>query len=212
MALLAALLCAPEARAQQHRTGGNEGKRPIGWRVRYDAGEHAGHGADSISFVQMTPGFHATTAGAAAILWHPDSVARGSYTVESTIFLFPTKGRDREGYGLFIGGQQLDGDAQQYVYFLLRNDGRFLVKTRTGATTRVMQDWTPHAAIKRQTGSDAVQNDLRVTAGSDSVRFAVNGTVVATVPTTRLMVDGVFGLRLNHAVNAHVSRIARVSK
>jgi hypothetical protein len=197
------------AQQVQHKTGGNEGKRPIGWQIRYDKGEHAGHGADSISFVQMTPGFHATTGGSAAILWHPDSAARGDYVVESTMFLFPTKGRDREGYGLLVGGADLGGAGQRYTYFLLRNDGRFLIKQRRGEQVSTLSDWTPLPAIALQQGEDAVKNVLRVEARGATVRFLVNGTEAASLPRAQVQPDGVFGVRMNHAINAHVSSVAR---
>lgn len=202
-------LTAQQGQQVQHKTGGNEGKRPIGWQIRYDKGEHAGHGADSISFVQMTPGFHATTGGSAAILWHPDSAARGDYVVESTMFLFPTKGRDREGYGLLVGGADLGGAGQRYTYFLLRNDGRFLIKQRRGEQTSTLTDWTPLPAIALQKGEDAVKNVLRVEAKGATVRFLVNGAEAASLPRAQVQPDGVFGVRMNHAINAHVSSVAR---
>ena len=196
----------------QHLTGGNEGKRPIGWLVRTDAagGMHEMHGggADTVSFVQMTPGFHATM-GPAAILYHPDSTARGTFAVETGVFLFPTQGRDQEGYGLFVGGADLAGAGQRYTYFLLRNDGKFLVKQRAGDKTTTLVDWTPLAAIKRQAGADAMRNDLRIEAGPDKVRFLVNGAEAASLPRAQVQPDGVFGMRLNHAVNAHVVHLKR---
>jgi len=208
--LLGVVSVAPLAAQQvQHKTGGNEGKRPIGWQIRYDKGEHAAHAADSISFVQMTPGFHATTGGSAAILWHPDSTARGDYVVESTMFLFPTKGRDREGYGLLVGGADLGGAGQRYTYFLLRNDGRFLVKQRRGEQTVSLTEWTPLPAIALQKGEDAVKNVLRVEARGATVRFLVNGAEAAALPRAQVQPDGVFGVRMNHAINAHVSSVAR---
>lgn len=207
--LAASLAFAPSLSAQQHLTGGNEGKRPIGWQVRYDKGEHAGHGADSISFVQMTPGFHATTGGSAAILWHNDSTARGDFVVESTMFLFPTKGRDREGYGLVVGGADLAGAGQRYTYFLLRNDGKFLVKQRAGEQLTTLTDWTTLPAIALQRGEDAVKNVLRVEATGATVRFLVNGTEAVSLPRAQARPDGIFGVRMNHAVNAHVSSVAR---
>lgn len=208
--LAASLVSASPLSAQQHLTGGNEGKRPIGWQVRYDKGEHAGHGADSISFVQMTPGFHATTGGSAAILWHADSTVRGDFVVGSTMFLFPTKGRDREGYGLLIGGADLAGAGQRYTYFLLRNDGKFLVKQRTGEQLTTLTDWTALPAIALQRGEDAVKNVLRVEATGATVRFLVNGTEAVALSRATVQPDGVFGVRMNHAVNAHVSSVGRV--
>lgn len=196
--------------AQEHKTGGNEGKRPIGWQVRTDAGGHTMAGdVDTIAFAQMTPGFHLTT-GPAAILWHPDSAASGAYTVESTIFLFPTKGRDMEGYGVFVGGAALSDAAQSYTYFLLRNDGKFLVKQRQGEKTVTLADWTPLPAIVKQAGTDAAKNVLRVAVSAADVAFLVNGAEAVRLPRATVRPDGVFGMRMNHAVNAHVSSVGRV--
>jgi hypothetical protein len=203
---LVALACgARGAAAQAAPKDPNEGKVPRGWTMRTDAPTK-----DTVSFEQMTPGFHVTS-GPAAILWAADSVARGDFGVESAIYLFPTGGRDKEGYGVFVGGSALDGAAERYTYFLLRNDGAFLVKRRDGAATKVLVDWTPHTAIKKQAGSDAMQNVLRVAARGDSVAFAVNGVVVKTLPRAAVQPDGVFGLRVNHAVNVHVTKVGRVT-
>ncbi len=186
----------------------NEGKRPIGWKARADGGGDMHGGKDTLSFVQMTPGFHVTT-GPASIMWSPDSTASGEYTVEGSIFLFPTNGRDQEGYGIFIGGKDLDGATQQYTYFLLRNDGKFLIKRRNGAQTSVLKDWTALPAIKLQSGADAMKNDLRVAVGAQSVVFSVNGAEAVTLPRSQVAPDGIFGLRINHAVNSHVVKVSR---
>jgi hypothetical protein len=37
-----------------------------------------------------------------------------------------------EGYGLFFGGKSLEGKDQQYTYFLIRQDGSYLIKRRGG--------------------------------------------------------------------------------
>lgn len=192
----------------QHLTGGNEGKRPIGWQVRYDAGPEKARSTDSISFVQMTPGFHVTT-GTAAIMWHADSTARGDFTLEGSMFLFPTNGRDQEGYGILLGGVDLGGPTQRYTYFLLRNDGRFLVKQRRGDAFTTLVDWKELPAIKRQAGGDAMKNDLQVEVQGGTVRFLVNGALATVLPRAQVNPDGIFGLRINHRVNAHVVSVGR---
>lgn len=183
--------------------------RPAGWQARLDKGEHAGHGADSLVFEDMKPGFHVTT-GPAGIMWHPDSVARGDFTVEATLHLFDTKGRDREGYGMFVGGRDLSADTQAYTYFLLRNDGKFIIKQRQGAETPTLLPWTDHAAIaKWSTASGAsVKNVLGVKAAGADVQFLVNGKVVHTLPRAQVNPDGQFGVRANHSVNLHVEKVA----
>jgi hypothetical protein len=219
-------LGAQATNATKHLTGGNEGKPPIGWQTRADptSDRHGDkHGdakndahedsrnADTLAFAQMTPGFHITT-GPGVILWHPDSSATGNFTVTSSIFLFPTDGRDREGYGVFVGGQSLAGAAQRYTYFLLRNDGRFLVKQRVGDKTTTLKDWTYLTAIKLvspKKPKDAKQNELTVVAGAETVTFSVNGVTALTLPRAQVAPDGVFGLRVNHALSLHVTKVAR---
>ena len=215
----------PKQAQQQHLAGGNEGKVPLGWLTRSDAAADV-HGdkhdeakndknddhkkGDTLAFAQMTPGFHITT-GPGTIFWHPDSVTTGAFTIESSIFLFPTKGRDREGYGVFIGGKNLEGPNQRYTYFLIRNDARFLVKQRVGENTVVLKDWTILKEIKQVLGKEAKQNDIKVVVDAQSVTFMVNGTTAATLPKSQIATDGIFGLRFNHAVNAHVVKVARGS-
>lgn len=209
LTMIATVATALSAQAQpQHLTGGNEGKKPIGWKSRADGGSDAHGGKDTLSFVQMTPGFHVTT-GPGVILWHPDSSATGSFAIDGGIFLFPTSGRDEEGYGIFVGGHQLDGPEPRYTYFLLRNDGKFLIKQRNGAHMTVLKEWTASPAIKLQKGTDAMQNNFRIVAGPQTVAFSVNGTEVASLPRAQVSPDGVYGLRFNHAVNAHVVKVAK---
>ncbi len=192
----------------KHLSGGNEGKTPIGWKSRADAATDEHGKGDTLSFVQMTPGYHVTT-GRGVILWSPDSSASGTFTVKSTIFLFPTNGRDQEGYGVFVGGEGLDGAKQRYTYFLLRNDGKFLIKQRQGTHLTVLKDWTALPAIKLQKGKDAMQNDLQIAVGVGAVTFSVNGAEAASLPRNVVAPDGIFGLRLSHAINAHVASVTR---
>ena len=161
LTMIATVATALSAQAQpQHLTGGNEGKKPIGWKSRADGGSDAHGGKDTLSFVQMTPGFHVTT-GPGVILWHPDSSATGSFAIDGGIFLFPTSGRDEEGYGIFVGGHQLDGPEPRYTYFLLRNDGIFYER----AVNRILDDLvavcTPH--------SMTVVGDFNVRGGLKSI-------------------------------------------
>ena len=183
---------------------------PESWKVRLDHSNPdamIGSVPDSVDiyFVNMTPGWHITT-GPAAIFYHPDVMAEGTYTLESTIHLFDPGDR-REAYGVFMGGQNLEGDDIMYDYFLLRNSGEFLIKRRTGSDTSTIQDWTSSDSVLKfgpETES-SVENHLRVDVRDEMVTFSVNGTEVASAPRDQVMTDGVAGLRINHALNVHVS-------
>ena len=185
---------------------------PESWKVRLDHQNQdivVGANKDSVDvfFVNMTPGWHITT-GPAAIFYHPDLVADANYTLESTIHLFDP-GNRREAYGLFMGGQNLEGDEVMYDYFLLRNSGEFLIKRRMGSETSLLQDWTASEAVNTfgpETES-SVENHLRVDVHEETVIFSVNGTEVASVPRDQVMTDGIAGLRINHALDVHVSNL-----
>lgn len=183
---------------------------PEGWQVRFD---RDGSSMEDVSLVTMPPGMHITT-GPALIAYHPDSVATGDFRIESETFLFDP-GRRREAFGFFVGGSDLQGADQRYTYFLLREGGQFLVKTRSGTETAVVQDWTAHPAIVSFAGkpedASTAKNVLVLEAEGDQLRFSVNGEEVWSGPREGLETEGVFGLRVNHGLNIHVTTIMRGS-
>lgn len=190
---------------------------PADWRIRLDKPDSEVVVGDDdsadIFFVSMVPGWHITT-GPRAIFWHPGLAAEGTWRAESTIFFFDP-GERNEAYGIFFGGQDLEGDAIAYDYFVLRNGaagsgGQYLIKRRRGTETEVIHDWTAHEAIATfgPESEDSVKNVLAVEVGEESVRFSVNGTQVATVPRAEVSTDGHVGLRINHHVNVHVSDVS----
>ena len=71
--------------------------------------------------------------------------------------------------------------AQKYTYFIVRQDGKFMIKRRAGADTPTVMDWTDSAAIKKPDGGGKMTNTLAIEVGTDKVRFLVNGTEVTSV-------------------------------
>lgn len=182
------------------------GTLPAGWKVRTD---DPAQSAAAVQFADMAPGWHLTTGDAHAILWHPDSVARGNYRIEVETFLFDP-GTRREGFGFFFGGRGLEGDDQRYSYFLIRQDGRYIVKRRNGAEAPTVKPWTEHVTIRKwadRGDASNVGNVLAVDVGPETAVFSVNGTEVERVPRAQVDTDGIVGLRVSHAVNVHVTRI-----
>lgn len=187
---------------------------PEGWKYRLDRPSEetdlvAAEGPEGgdIRFVNMTPGWHVTT-GPRVILWHPASRAEGDFRASMTTHLFDP-GRRNEAYGLFVGGRGLEGPDQQYLYFLVRRSGEYLVKVRDGGETGVVVDWTPHEAVVAwdERDGESATNTLSVEARGDSVRFSVNGAEVAARARADLPVpvDGTVGWRINHRLDLHVS-------
>lgn len=172
------------------------GALPEGWRHRFDLPDMK---LEHVRFMNHGSSLHVTT-GPPGIYYNPTLTALGEYEVKAT-FTQLKKGEHREGYGPFVGGTALDGEAQRYLYFLVRQDGRFLIKQRDGVNTRGVIDWRPHPAIKPFGADGRMANELAIVVGPDVVRFLINGTEVARQTRTALPTDGIVGVRVNHQLD-----------
>jgi hypothetical protein len=176
--------------------------RPDGWQVRFD---RAGRPDSAFKLETMRPGWHMTTnASGSGIAWQPSQRAAGAYTLEVESYLFPREGH-AEGFGVIFGGRDLDAATQSYYYFLINKDGQFLVNHRAGTAVHPIVPWTATTAVARPAGSDA-KNTLAVQATADSVTFTINGTRVHAMARPA-DADGLVGLRVNHGINVHVTRV-----
>lgn len=196
------LLLAMSAAAQQPEKHEAKEEMPPGWKMRLD---RPGASAAEFRFWTMPPGWHITS-GPAAIVYDPAKTAAGNFRIESETFLFP--GDHLEGFGVIFGGKDLEQASQSYTYFLIRKDGKFLIKARTGEQTREIVPWTANAAIVPHDGTkQTAKNILAVEAGAANVDFFVNGQKVHSLPRAQVAVDGVVGLRVNHHVNVHITSL-----
>ncbi len=184
---------------------------PKGWMVRADRSTSASDpdGAGTIKFVTMGTGFHATNPQA-AVYWNPANTATGNYSVKGTFTLVKPSGHTNY-YGLVFGGSALDGPKQSYLYFLVAQDGTFLVKRRTGDTaTENVLPKTANDAVKKPDAEGKSTNALEVRVAADKIEYVVNGTVVGTSPkTAQTPTDGVYGIRVNHLLEVHVDGLAK---
>jgi hypothetical protein len=175
------------------------GTLPAGWSARLDNGSTK---PDGVKITPMGGGLHFQS-GPAGIYYKPGDRKSGSYTVSAT-FTQLEPAAHPEAYGLFIGGSALDGADQRYTYFLVRQDGKFLVKKRTGATSPTVTSWTENPAVKKADASGKMTNVLAVNVDKDKVHFLVNGAEVSALPTSDIDTNGIVGLRVNHNLNVHV--------
>jgi hypothetical protein len=175
------------------------GTLPSGWKGRLDSGDKSLAG---VKAMQMGGGVHFTT-GPAGIYYKPADKGTGAYETHAT-FTQMEPAAHPEAYGLFIGGSDLDGAGQKYTYFIVRQDGKFMIKRRAGAETPTVADWTDSAAIKKADSTGKMSNTLAIEVGKDKVRFLVNGTEVTTVDASKVDTAGTPGLRVNHNLNLHV--------
>ena len=185
--------------APQAPTAGN-GIEVGGWWARLDNPKEARTG---LKFVTMGTGFHATT-GPTIILFDPNEDWEGPYTTKATLTM--TKLASHQvAYGLFVGGQDLDTDKQRYTYFEIRQDGKYLIRRRSGSTIAdVGGSWADHAAIQKPNASGSQTNELAIQVGRDAVVFMANGQTVATHPATAIDVVGMSGLRIGHGLDVQI--------
>ena len=181
---------------------------PKGWRMRVDRSTSASDpdAPGTIKFVQSGAGFHATNPQA-AIYWNPANSATGAYTLKGTFTLMKPSGHTNY-YGLVFGGSQLEGAQQNYTYFLVAQDGTFLVKKREGEATSDVVKKTPNDAVKKPGADGKSTNALEVRVGADKVDYVVNGTVVQSTPKSGVKTDGTYGIRVNHLLEVQVDGLA----
>ncbi|PYU25561.1 MAG: hypothetical protein DMG30_04605 [Acidobacteria bacterium] len=186
---------------------------PKGWMLRVDRSTEASDpdAPGPIKLVTTASGFHVTTPQA-AVFWNPANTATGTYTLKGTFKLMKSTGY-LEYYGLVFGGSNLAAAGQEYLYFVITDDGTWLVKRRTGGTTQEVSDKTPSSAVKKPDANGSCTNALEVRVMADKIDFVVNGTVVKTLPKTgpAAKTDGIYGLRINHHLDVEVDGLG-VSK
>jgi len=170
-----------------------------GWWARMDDPKE---GRAGLKFAPMNGGLHATT-GPNIIFWDPQQTAMGEYTVKATFSVLKPPSHE-VAYGLFIGGSDLEGDTQRYSYFVIREDGQFLLKKRNGASTsNIAGDWAPSPAVmKREAGVQ--KNELAIQVAGGRVSFMANGKEVASQPASAVDTSGVVGLRIGHGMDIQI--------
>ncbi|MCC7035567.1 MAG: hypothetical protein IT179_22330 [Acidobacteria bacterium] len=179
-----------------------------GWKIRPDRSTSASDpdGAGEIKFTAEGKGFHAVNP-AAAVYWHPSNTATGTYTLKGTFTLNKPSGHNNY-YGLVFGGSGLEGADQAYLYFLIGQNGTFIVKRRLGdPKTEDVVGRTPSDAIRKPDAGGTSTNTLEVRVGGDTVDFVVNGTSVHSAPKASLKTDGIWGIRVNHQLDVTIADI-----
>jgi hypothetical protein len=202
-AALLAALSLPLA-AQEHAPDPDHaqdgGTVPAGWTVRADKGDASG-----AKIQTMGKGLHVTT-GPAIILYRANTDGSGPFHTLAT-FTQTKPSKHPEGYGLFVGGKDLEGAAQQYLYFLVRQDGTYLIKRRDGEkTSDVSKGWEQSAAVKKPDAKGSATNLLEVDNKRDPSRvaFLVNGQEVYATDAKGMALDGIVGIRTNHNLDVHI--------
>jgi len=182
---------------------------PEGWQVRIDRSRSAAD-PDDVPNVRVTSvgrGFR-VIGGPAGAYWNSAHRARGNFTVRGTFRLMKPSGHTNY-YGLIFGGDALEGAKQRYIYFLIAQDGTFIVRLRTGEETRDVTRMA-HAAVRRPGADGTSANTLEVRVAGNQISFVVNNTVVHTTPKSgaTAQTDGIAGVRINHLLDVQVDEFS----
>ena len=211
-AAIAVAVAAMAVPATVSAQSGHNLERPEHWKVRYDGSAEAAER----NFVVMRPGWH-VYAGPGSLLWDPGRFASGSYAVKSTIYLFPKGDPERSGstrldspFGLFLGGQDLVGDAPTYVSFQIDNAGRFRITRHVGDEVQDLAPWTAHdgVSVLDEPATSPAENVLEVDVRGEQTIFYIGGELVAELPSEDLGLDGAIGLSAGEGLSLHITEIA----
>ena len=177
------------------------GSLPAGWSIRTDDAAAAAN----VKVVAMGKGIHVTL-GPAVLLYREQFVGSGPFHTLAT-FTQTKNAKHPEGYGLFYGGQALAGKGQKYTYFLVRQDGTYLVKQRDGEkTTEITKGWVASPAVHKTDAQGKATNLLEIDHKRDpgKVVFMVNGQPVHTLDAKATDDNGAVGIRVNHNLDLHI--------
>jgi hypothetical protein len=174
-----------------------------GLQLRLDHSTNADDPDDvpEVTVADVGSGFQINT-GPAVTAWNPDNTASGTYTLSATFTLIQPSGHVNY-YGLVFGGRELEGSGENYLYFLVAQNGSYIVKHRAGnETTHDIQGRTSHSAVVTPDANGRSVNALEVRVAADATQFVVNGAVVFTAPKTGMaaQTDGIWGVRVNHLI------------
>jgi hypothetical protein len=215
LALTGTALGAQAGNSDPDKIAADGGVRVAGWTGRLDPRPASqGRKITDTKFVSMGSGIH-VTAGPAAIYWNPANSPSGNYSVSAT-FNQTKASAHPEGYGLIAAGRDLETPNQSYVYFIVRQDGKFMINHRANdSTVHKIVDWAANPAVKAIDESGKASNALTIDVDASQVHFLVNGTEVHVLP--RSVIDsggghagssGIAGIRVNHNLDVHIDGFA----
>ena len=186
--------------------GSFRAQAPAGWQVRIDRSTSATDPDDvpDIKVATVGKGFR-VTGGPAGTFWNPTNIGKGNFTARGSFTLMKPSGHVNY-YGLVFGGSDLEGSNQNYIYFLVAQDGTFLIKRRAGDNVTDIRGETMHASIRRPDAKGQSVNALEVRVAGQTISYVITGNVVHTTPRSgeTPRTDGLVGIRINHLLDVMV--------
>jgi len=186
-----------------------------GWTGKIDqASARQGRSLNDSKFAQEGNALH-VIAGPATTYWNPANTASGDYTVKATF----TEPRYMElnshphSYGLFIGGTGMGTEQMSLLYCVAYGSGEMLVRGFSGPAVFTLVRQSANAAVhKAPAVGKPVTQEIAWRVKGGRAECSINGTVVAGYDKAELVgagklrsLDGVFGIRFTHNVEAVIT-------
>ena len=186
-----------------------------GWTGKIDPGSaRQGRTLNDSKLVKDGAALH-VTAGPATTYWNPANTASGDYTVSAkfTEPRFMELNSHPHSYGLFIGGTDMGTDQMSLLYCVAYGSGEMLVRGFSGPAVFTLIRQSPNAAVNKAPGvGKPVTQDISWHVKGGRAECSINGKVVAGYDKSELVapgklrsIDGVFGLRFTHNVEAVIN-------
>jgi len=214
--LLGARTGLAQAQMETSRAVAGGGISVAGWMGKIDANEAAA--GQTLSNAKLAPEGTAlrVTTGPATTYWNPKNVATRNYTVRATFTepKYMSLNSHPHPYGLVVAGNDLDTDAQSYLYCAAYGNGNFIVRGFGPAAFQMNgRRGEANAAVhKAAAQGEPVTQEIAIAVTADRVACSINGTEVASYPKADLVAagklkstDGVYGLRFAHNTDAIVT-------
>lgn len=178
-------------------------KLPKGWMMRFDK---TNAGAKDFDITNEKGNYYFKTDPiGAAIYYNPENNQTGKFSVEADFNQLKSSAHP-EAYGIFIAGSNLQKDNQYYIYFLVRQDGKYLIKKRTGNDTKLVKGWTADKNVNAQNSKGITSNQISINVGESDVTFDANGKKLLSMSKKEIgSTDGIVGLRINHNLDVKTS-------
>ncbi|MBX3146902.1 MAG: hypothetical protein KF785_09015 [Gemmatimonadales bacterium] len=156
--------------------------------------------------------------GPAGNFWRDADVARGNYEVKATFKEHKMAAAHPHSYGIFIGGADLESDAETLMYCIAYGNGTYSIKTFHGANVITLVDRAASDALQKADANGEATNEIGWRVKDGKASCVINGTEVKTFDRSEVIaadklksLDGGYGIRVSHNLELSVSAL-RVTK
>ncbi len=174
---------------------------PVGWRSRLLLGGFDRSG----QLVSEGPGLRVRTTEA-GLWWDTTMVGLKAFAMVMEGDLQPNSVEN--GFGVFVGGRDLESEKAAYLSFQIRGDGTYLLELRDGLRVHALAPWKPHRAIEKALGEIPTHYAIRFEVRPLRIDMIVNNIKVHTIDRATVRADGFAGMRFDAGIEMNLTKFA----